>query len=781
MSKPTGWALLDPRRSLRAKVALSLALLGLLLTLAVALMAERAYREQLALSSGRALSYSAQQLALNFKLGLAERMVEIEQIATRISEPSARDDAVALRRGLDQLKAGRPEIAWIGLADWQGRVVAASEGLLQGRDVTARPWFQAGRKGLWLGDVHEALMLAQALALSPDNEPLRLLDIAAPVTDERGQGVGVLAMHLDWRWVSGLQQRLLEPLSRQSGVEALILNRNGEVLEGPPALRAGDLRSVLTQALQAGEPVLLRWPDGQSYLTAVSRSEPTPAARELAELGWQVLVRQPESKAFAPGARLHQQLLSGGLVLVTLLVLLSWLLAGRLARPLTQLADVAQRQRDGEAVRFSPPSPGAADEVATLAQALSHLDESRRLEAASRLQISARYKALFEHSPDAIYINRDGVVCLANPSCVTLFGAQDTQDLIGKTPYELFAPESRGVIEERRHLLIDQGLPVPLIAQQIVRMDGQRVDVEAAAAPFYDENQRSMVVILRDITARQQALRQLAEREEALRLLNAELEQRVQARTAQLSAANTELDAFAYAVSHDLRAPLRAVNGYAQLLQEECGPQLHAEGLNLLHQIRAASLRMADLIEGLLSLSRTAREELQSARVDLSLLALQLLEEQARNDPQAATRWEVVPGLVVQADGRMMHSALGNLLDNAWKYSRPVPQPMIRVASEMRDARLWICVQDNGVGFDLALAGQLFEPFHRLHRQDEFSGLGIGLATVQRIVARHGGELSVWSQPGAGTRVSFTLDPAPLATGTSPAPAEASDPTHPDA
>ncbi len=253
-----------------------------------------------------------------------------------------------------------------------------------------------------------------------------------------------------------------------------------------------------------------------------------------------------------------------------------------------------------------------------------------------------------------------------------------------------------------------------------------------------------------DVTERRQA-------EVALRELNANLEQRVAQRTAALSAANQELDAFAYAVSHDLRAPLRAMSGFAQALVEDYGAALNGDARTYLDQITVASGRMGELIDGILVLSRSTRGQMRHEAVDLSALARRLGDELARGEPGRAVVLEIEPGLSAQGDPRMLEVVLANLLGNAWKYTGNTSRPEIRMYAEERAGQRWFCIADNGAGFDMAHAERLFQPFQRLHRQDEFPGIGIGLATVQRIVHRHGGEIEARGEVGKGAIFRFRL------------------------
>ena len=236
-----------------------------------------------------------------------------------------------------------------------------------------------------------------------------------------------------------------------------------------------------------------------------------------------------------------------------------------------------------------------------------------------------------------------------------------------------------------------------------------------------------------------------------------DLEKRVEQRTAELSAANRELESFAYAVSHDLRAPLRAMSGFSQALVEDYGDTLKGDAAVYLEQIGIASQKMRELIEGILALSRTTRGELQRSAIDLSALASDIVEGLARGDPGRTVATDIAPGLFVHGDARMIEAMLRNLLDNAWKYTAGTAASLIRVYAGEFEGRPEICVSDNGAGFDMAHASHLFQPFRRLHRQDEFPGLGIGLATVQRIVHRHGGTIRAYAAPGKGATFCFSL------------------------
>ena len=286
-----------------------------------------------------------------------------------------------------------------------------------------------------------------------------------------------------------------------------------------------------------------------------------------------------------------------------------------------------------------------------------------------------------------------------------------------------------------------------------VLLPGGRVKyVRERGATEYDGDRpvRSMGTVL-DITEVRTA--QLA-----LQQLNDELESRVTERTRELAQANRELEAFAYSVSHDLRTPLRSIHGFACVLEEEEAGQLSDAGRKHLKRIQDGSRRMGQLITDLLSLTHLNRARMHQEPVNLSELALSIAGELRRSEPQREVDWHIDVGLQAMADPGLMRVVLQNLLGNAWKYTSQTPQARISFTREKGAAGMTtFCVRDNGAGFDMAYAGQLFQPFRRLHAHHEFEGSGVGLATVSRVIRRHGGEVRGEGAVGQGAAFYFTL------------------------
>jgi len=245
---------------------------------------------------------------------------------------------------------------------------------------------------------------------------------------------------------------------------------------------------------------------------------------------------------------------------------------------------------------------------------------------------------------------------------------------------------------------------------------------------------------------------------EAARLLR-ERESELRAQAAELESANRELEAFSYSVSHDLRAPLRAIDGFSQMIEQEHGPRLDDEGRDALRRVRTAAQRMGTLIDELLNLSRLTRSELRRERLDLGAAAAGIIDDLVCRHPSRCVDVRIEPNLFVEADPHLVRIALQNLLDNAWKYTSKSPGARIDIGSSPNGAARVFHVRDNGAGFDMRYADKLFGAFQRLHSDREFEGTGVGLAIVQRVVRRHGGKIWADAVVDSGAAFYFTLEP----------------------
>ena len=252
-------------------------------------------------------------------------------------------------------------------------------------------------------------------------------------------------------------------------------------------------------------------------------------------------------------------------------------------------------------------------------------------------------------------------------------------------------------------------------------------------------------------------LAQIERRDSALQEARDELERRVELRTAELAAANKELESFSYSVSHDLRAPLRSIDGFSLALLQDYGDSLDAEARGYFERIRAATRRMGALIEDMLNLARVARAELRRERVNLSAMAHTVLAELQRSDGSRAVECVIEESVEAEGDPRLLRVAMDNLLGNAWKYTSKHASARIEFGQIRKNGSRVFFVRDDGAGFDPAYAGKLFGAFQRLHGSTEFAGTGVGLATVQRIVTRHGGKIWAEAQVEEGATFYFTV------------------------
>ncbi|MGI9218820.1 MAG: ATP-binding protein [Hydrogenophaga sp.] len=590
-------------------------------------------------------------------------------------------------------------VSHVTVVDAQGTVVFNSLGVPPGTSMADRPHFQALRDG---GD---QLVLGEPVQARLNNRWLFI--VGRPILRD-GRFDGAVHVLVSTEFLAGVLGRL--NLTPQDVVA--LAHPQGRILA-----RSVDNLAAMTQTLPASRPFLV---DRQTVHGTFRETGAVDGVTRL--YGWHrmmpigavVVVGLSEDGVLAPLAHTRQQ--------ATLLTaLLSLALAGvgfwigwlqwRLERGQIEMRQSRERLQE--------------------AQQVAHVGHWTFDASTRQMQWSDEVSRILGHDPARLVPGFEAYWALVHP---------DERARLKKVLNN--AMTDRADLDD---------------VHRIVRPDGSERFVRLISLNDVSGHGQTYRGTLQDVT-------ELREAQLALERVNNGLEQRVKARTRELRALNRELESFTYSVSHDLRTPLRSIHGFATLLQESEAERLSGEGKDFLRRIQESSRRMGLLITDLLSMAQHSRASMNPEWVDLSAMAQQVVAELERGEPQRQVRWDIAPGLRAQADPTLIRVVVQNLLGNAWKYTGQTADAHIRLYSTGvgEDGQVGFCVSDNGAGFDMAYVDQLFQPFKRLHAHHEFEGTGIGLATVARVVQRHGGRVRGEGAVGRGATFSFSLPLEPV-------------------
>jgi PAS domain S-box-containing protein len=402
--------------------------------------------------------------------------------------------------------------------------------------------------------------------------------------------------------------------------------------------------------------------------------------------------------------------------------------ADKRTRPMGAGLDLWARRRDGSEFPAEISLSLAREGDASIAiAAVRDVTDRRRIE--------AKFRGLLEAAPDAIVIvDTTGKIVIVNAQAERMFGYA-REELVGSNVDILVPERVRGGHAAHRGSFVVNARARAMgsdLELHAVRRDGSEFPVEISLSPLETEDGTLISSAIRDVSARKRTERELRD-------------------------AYAELEAFSYSIAHDLRAPLRGMNGFAQVLLEDYADRLDADGLDALAEIRTNASRMSELIEALLSLSRLSRRAVQSTTVDLAAYARTTLTRLRADEPDRVVELAAPLSLDAWADPALARTLIDNLVGNAWKFTARKPDARIEIGAEERELERVYFVRDNGAGFDMAYASKLFAPFQRLHRASDYPGTGIGLATAQRIVHRHGGRIWADGEVDRGATIYFTF------------------------
>lgn len=751
------------RRGLGAWLALAFSLLTVVLTLLLVWVVERYATGQAEDSIGHGLAEMALQTADKLDRGMAERYREVSLMAGR---RDLRDPGVTLaerRQMLADMQRSYGYYDWIGLTGLDGRVIVEARGLLEGVDVSTRPWFRKALEGVHVGDVHEAVKLAKLLP-GERGEPRRFVDVAFPFTDLGGKTAGVLGVHMSWQWARDVERSIIAPVEARGRIQALIVSREGVVLLGPKALQG---RIIAPESLRLAQGkrngyVVEEWDDGRSYLVGYGA---TMGRGMYPGLGWTVLVRQDVQDAYAPVRHLRSQALWSGAALAVLFSLAGVLVARRITRPLGALAESAERLGRGEAVALVP---NAKDyfEVQALSSTLNRLvsdlvaqraalrelnttleqrveERTRDLERAlAAVRASeGRINAIVEAAQDAfIAVDQRGLILDWNRAAERMFGWR-RQEAVGWPLAELVLPEryraslARGLHAFNRtgHLGMLEGR----LERTVIDRTGREFTIEMTAGLAGHGEDAFFSVFLHDISERKKVERMKNE--------------------------------FIATVSHELRTPLTAIQASLSMLADGMAGELPPDAARLTTIASQSSERLVRMVNDLLDIQKIESGKMDFARTPQALLpvaerALAAMEAKAAQHGVLLRRdWgSGAGGIAAAIDPDRMEQVLTNLVSNAIKFTpagRAVTLGLSRLGGKAR-----LSVLDEGPGIAPEFQPRIFERFAQADGADSRTrgGSGLGLAISKAIIEEHGGTIAFTTAPGQGTRFVIEL---PLAGG----------------
>lgn len=741
-------------------LAFSFSLLSVLLTLILLVVIDITVTQQVKSNIGANLAELANQMTHQLDRSMFERYREVQLMSERVGLGDKSNWQHESRKSLDALQRTYPYYAWIGATDPQGKVLAATNGVLENADVSARPWFRNIEKDIHVGDLHEAKLLAKLLPNASD-EPLRFVDIAFAYVGPDNKSQGVLGAHLYWEWAKDIRKSIVDPVARDRKVDALIVSADNKVLLGPADLQGQMLNLLSLERLRQGSAgfTVEAWPDGREYLVGFSQSKGYGA---YPGLGWKTLVRQELGEAYLPVKQLQGRVFVSGIVIASLFSVLGLWAARVITRPLGELFRAAKQVEAGQPAEIDEVNT-AYTEVKTLSGSLNSLIRNllhkeadlkelnqtlenrvreRTLELTQALESvrenENRINTIVETAQGAfIGIDFDGCVTDWNSQAQKMLG-WTREEILGQSLTTLIPERFRGSVEKAMHLFTSTGaagFTNTNLERLVLMKDGRELPVEVRIGLINDGKLQLFSAFLHDISDRKQVERMKNE--------------------------------FISTASHELRTPLAAIYASLDMLHSGMAGELPADVQELLGISHKSAERLVRLVNDVLDVEKI---ESRSMTYHMVVQPLLLLVEQAISTTQTyADQYQVrfeldsdAPLALVEVDADRMIQVLVNLLSNAAKFS-PSGGAVVRITLQRLGGDIRLSVIDSGNGIPPEFRARVFQRFAQVDSSDrrQKGGTGLGLSICRSIVEQHRGTIDFISKPGQGCEFYFDLPLAP--------------------
>ncbi|MDX8382409.1 MAG: ATP-binding protein [Ghiorsea sp.] len=736
-----------PWHSLRANIAWGSAGIVLFLSLSLSYWAAMISTQQIEDQQGAAFERDAHNAAEMLDRGMFERFREM-QVAAVLSD--IQDPGVSIdtkRKVLERMQSSFNAYAWIGMCDAQGVGMVGTGEYLEGKSLSQRPWCKEGRTKPYVGDVHDALLLAKILP-NPSGEEFYLVDVAAPVHAPDGSLLGVLCGHIFWDWATDMLK-----VSKSADEETFLLSTDGLVLAGslPNRSYLKEVAPKTFEAIKSGLNgyVLETWADGKTYLTGFATGS---GYRDYKGLGWVALHRQNASLAFAPAKDLQQHILFAGVALGLFFVILGWLQAGRIARPIQRMTKAAEEVAANR-MDYSGPKVQGDDEVAHLSDAISTMTNSLISEIKQRQLIEGELRKISEavhQAGEAVVItDKQGLIEYVNPACCEITGYTENE-LIGKSSAILKSDkQDKSFYQELWDTINNGEVWQGLLIDR--KKDGSNYPTLMSIAPVFNDEHviTHFVSIQQDMTERNKLEEQFFQAQK-------------------MDAIGTLVGG----VAHDFNNILAGIMGNTYLAQTKVGD-------NAAVKVRLAATeeltrRAASIIKQLLTVARKGLVELKP--VSFTSVVVDTMKLLCASIPENIALKQDLPEekLIIIGDAPQLHQVLMNLIINARDAVNDVQDPCISLSLErmtsdcdveqyldgksvklMQNEWLRLSIRDNGHGISPEDLGRVFEPFFTKKEVDK--GTGLGLAMVQAAISTHNGYIDVESTQGLGTTFNVYL------------------------